>query len=395
MSVMKQRDVYGGSNKPARLSEQGSRSTGENRAGGNRFSKKIVDGLFDGFYPREKSVWIHVTPHQSWDQWAWDRDLRESVHVNKTWYQYRRHYCAPMRRSIICSAGPTRSEPCYGCAIRNAHYRKMDAIEERTGVRPKDEPPIGGQDQFGFSIVVMENILTLPKRNPDGSPKLTQGGKPIYEYVPESLVGNVANAPKSFGKRFHMSLSKTQHEQLLKFDEEMRNYCANCASELSARAVICPDCETAYDLPETVKGEALSEEREKTYHCECGYNGPMQPQISCGGCGNAEEGRLTDFDIRLKREKLGPTSSVLKIPSGGVRKTLSTVSSAEGRASLQALIESPLNLLEIYAPTPVEEQQKILKDLCHGVDPRPNRKNEHGASPDVEGYQDDSSDVPY
>ena len=394
MSVMKQRDAYTGTTaRPDRLSDQAQGQRGERQPGGGRFSKKITDGQFDSIYLRETSIWLHIQPNQSWEQWVWDRDLREPVKVPKTWYQYEKHFHPATKRSMICSSGPSRSEPCFGCAMRRAHYNKMDAVEERTGVRPKGEPPISGQSQYAFSVIVMEDIVTLPKRQPDGSPKLSKAGKPIYDYVPEPWVGGpVQGAAKSFGRRYHLSLSKTHWNQLIEADQTtMRNYCANCATGLVAHAVVCPDCETGYPLSTPESGDSLTELRNKGFDCACGYHGPMVPQLTCSGCGHPEEGRLTDFDIRVKKEVLTKTATNFKII--GVRKPLSSVSSEEVRGRVLRELELPLNLPSIFVPTTLDEQQKILGDACRGVDPRSgNQKTAQGTSADVESYRDEESD---
>lgn len=396
MSVMKQRDAYTGTTaRPDRLSDQASQHQRGERRQGN-VSKRIVDGQFDSIYLRDTSVWLHIQPNQSWEQWVWDRDLREPVKAPKTWYQYEKHFYPANKRSMICSAGPRRADPCFGCAIRRAHYNKMNAIEERTGVRPKGEPPISGQSQFAFSVMVMEEIVKLPKRNADGSPKVSKAGTQIYEYVPEPWVGGpVQGASKMFGRRYHISLSKTHWSQLIEADQSsMRNYCANCATGLVSSAVACPDCETQYALSGPESGDSLTELRNKNFECACGYAGPMVPQLTCSGCGHPEEGRLTDFDIRVKKEVVTKTASNLKIIS--VRKPLSTISSEEVRQRVLKEMELPLNLPSIFVPSTIEEQQRLLGDICKGVDPRPgNHKTEQGTSADVESYHDESDDLTF
>ena len=195
--------------------------------------------------------------------------------------------------------------------------------------------------------------------------------------------------------RFHVSFGKVALLQLLEFDKEMLNYCKNCADAMTADAVICPDCETEYALEGIVSGEDLVEARKQEWKCNsCDYSGPMQPKLTCN-CGTPMEGRLTDFDIRMKRESTGEKSSVLKIV--GVRKPLSTVKDEETRAAVEQMILNPLNLPAIFAPTRLEDQKKILGDLCLGLDPRAPKRDKSEA--DVEEFhhspEEADDDLPF
>lgn len=398
---MKQRtEVYGDLNR-GRLADQGRNLRNNNRGGGGGAQGgRFPDGQFDSFFPGEKAVWMRLC-NQWWEQFVYDHESRQVVKVHKTWFQSTKHYHPRTKRSLICSAGPHRDQPCYADAIRNAHFDRMREFAEQHGHRPADEPPVGVSNQFSFSIVVMEDIYkvkAIDKKT--GRPRLSKAGKEIFNARPGpfvSLEERKTGVKSSFGHRFHMSLGKTHVLQLLQFDEEMLNYCGHCATPMTACNVVCPDCEATYALPGVVGGEDLTEARQTSFNCtQCHYEGPMQPQLECSGCGDPEEGSLNGFEFRIKREKVGEKQSILKIV--GVRMPFSAITDPEVRENAEKMVNNPLDLYTIFAPTPLADQQKVLGALCDGIDPRPrNRKN----SDDAKSYEpDDASDevddeIPY
>jgi hypothetical protein len=390
MTMMKHRSGFdlGGN----RLSDQGKALKNQGERG--RQGGKYPDGVFDRFYPGEKSIWIHISPFQQWEYEAWNPESSAVEKVIKTWFQSKKHYHPRTKRTLICSAGSHIDQPCFPCAIRRAHWKKMNAIEERTGVKPKDEPPVGIGNQYSFSIVIMENVVAVPAMDKKtGEVRKSKAGKIIYNYYPEPVVklGPGDNFQKSFGRRAHLSMGKNALLQLLQFDEEMKNYCAHCATQMTADAVVCPECDTSYALPDIVKGEDLVDVRQRSWDCSaCHYSGWMQPHLSCSGCGSPEEGRLTNFDIRIKRESVGEKQSVLRI--AGVRMPLSTLKTDEQRAEVQQLIENPLNLPAIFSPSSLEDQKKVLGELCIGIDPRSPKRDET-AVPDAAAYGNPDDDA--
>jgi len=387
MSQMKHRAGFGSAG--SRLSDQGRSILQPPQTQQNRSATRFPEGVFDRFNPGEKAVWINISPLQSWTFMAYDPEAGEVVQQNKSWFPYVKHYYARTKQMMNCSAGPNRDQPCYGCAINKAFYQKMDAIEQRTGVRPKDESPMSAQKCFGLAVTIMENIVSMPAVDRNGVARKNKAGEPIYDYIPQPLLGTgPTNHAVSFGRRAHMTLGITHLRQLLVFDEEMRNYCGNCAGAMKASSIVCPDCESTYNLPDAVTGDDLVETRGRDFNCNaCGYRGVMRPTLECK-CGDPREGKLTDFDVRIKREKLGDKQSMLSIK--GIR--LPKLDNPE----IRKMVESPLDLPKIFAPSSLEDQQRRLGEVARGVDPRSHHK---AASADTESYVDSSNsedeDLPY
>lgn len=389
-SLMKQRDAsaFGGS----RLATQGQQiRTSSNGGGGGRYA----EGEFDRIYPREVALWFRIVPSQSWEQDVWDSEQQAVVRVKRTWYQSLKHYFARTKRTVQCSCGPHNDRPCYGHAIRRKHFDTMRAIEERTGIRPKDEAPVSTGNQYSFSVMACETILSLPAIDrKTGQVRRSKKGEIIYNHIPKPWVDPVQitpSTPQTWGRRYHMSFGKTHLLQLLQFDDEMRDYCKNCATQMYATGFYCPDCTTQSDLEEPAAGEDLVQFRKRAYRCICGYEGPMEPILVCDGCGNPEEGKLTDFEIRMKKEKTGENTSILKIVE--VRMPLSRLPAsvtAEDKARIIEQLNNPLDLLKIFRPASLDEQRKIFGDLCKDIDPRPPQAKQES---DTSSYAADDDDA--
>lgn len=389
-SLMKQRDAFalGGS----RLATQGQalRTGGGGGGGGGRFA----EGEFDRLFPRETALWIRLAPHQAWEQDVWDPDQQQVVRVVRTWYQSLKHYFARTKRTVQCSCGPHNDKPCYGHAIRRRHWDSMRAIEERTGIRPKDEAPVSASNQYSFSVMACEWIVSLPAIDrKTGAVRRSKKGDIIYNHIPRPWVDPIQltdGTTQTWGRRYHMSFGKTQLLQLLQFDDEMRDYCKNCAAQMYALSFYCPDCTTESPFEEPQMGEDLVQFRKRTYRCVCGYEGCMEPTLTCDVCGNPEEGKLTDFEIRIKKEKTGENTSVLKIV--GVRKPWALIPNSvsdEDKVRVREQLENPLDLLKIFRPATLDEQRKIFGDLCKDLDPRPPQKKDES---DTTSYAGDASD---
>lgn len=393
-SVMKQRDTYalGGNLQRDRLSVQG-----KSIKDGHQ-QKRFADGQFDRIYPRDKAIWLRINPQQAWQYETWDKEQQAVVTVIKMFLQTCKHYFARTKQTVVCSSGSHLDKPCYGHAIRREHFKKMKGIEERTGIKPKEESAVGVANQYSFAVVVCEEMIALPAIDKKtGLVRKSKQGNIILNHFPRPWVDPIQIAketPRTFGRRMHLSIGKSHLMQFLQFDEEMKDYCAHCATGMQTAEIICPDCETRSELPDVVQfGEDMQQLRAQVFRCgACPYEGVMVPDLVCDGCGNPEEGRLTDFEFRLKSEKTGDKQSILKIV--GVRKPLSTVKDAETRAKVQDMFDNPLDLLHIFRPTPIDDQRRIFGDLAANVDPRPPTK-EDVEKADAEGYatqEDETAD---
>jgi hypothetical protein len=389
---------------PRRMGDQGrARVDSGKRAGGDR---KFPDGQYDYFYPGEVPTWINISAFASFIQEIYDRKEKEVIEVETTWFESQKHYIPrnknryeqgkKVQSDFICSSGPYKKEACWGCAVRTNHYAKLDAIEAEKGIRPNDEAPVSRMSQFSLAITVMEKIYAVPSKNKDGTVKKAKtSGKIIYNYIPAPKVFARGEATEDemnsynsvFGHRMHWTLGQRDLTFLIEADDKLRNNCGNCADQLFATSMICPGCETQVSLPAAVTGADLQMERQKIRSCAaCGERAPFMPAVQCGGCGVAVEGRLTNFDLRITRKKVGNEyiTEIVSIRIPGHKDP-------EINSRIKELIAAPLDLASIFAPTPLDRQKYLLgQELTKGVKPTDAIKRADGDADetDTESYAD-------
>jgi len=350
----------------------------------NNEKRTIPEGQFDRFFPNEVPLWINLSPCSGYEQEVYDRAEKAVIKVETTWFESQKHYVARnkgrvdkynkrLETEFICSCGAYQEAPCYGCAIRKNHYDAMDTIQAEKGIRPDKEAPISRMSQFSFAITVAEKILAIPLRDAKGDIRKMKGtNNTIYRYVPYPVASQtmtdseMAVFTSAYGHKMHWTLGPQDLSVLVEADDKMRNSCGNCADPLFSAAMVCPGCENVTALPEMVSGVDLTQARNKIRNCEhCHERGPFVPVMQCGGCGVAVEGRLTSFDIRITRKKVGDKylTDILAIRIPGSKN-------AEDNARFKHLTENPLHLEDIFAPTPLERQKYICgTDLTHGIRP--------------------------
>ncbi len=326
---------------------------------------RFPDGKYESWWPTEIAIWINISPFQLFEQEVYDRDEKEVIDVVTTWWEYNSHWIPSKRRKFVCSTGAHRTEPCYGCARRQQHWDRLDAIEEEKGYRPDDKPDVGRSTNFALGITIMEKIYSIPKRDDRGKIRKTKNNKIIYSHLAAPLVDDDVlesgvDFPQKFGHRAHWSLGVEHRDQLLEEDEKLLGFCGNCAGEMLATGRICPDCETSVEFDSPIRGEDLIQARNKRFHCRaCQYKGNWVIQYACPDCGNPKEGGLTKFDIRVKKVRSGE-KSVIKIVEIRVPTQDEEV---------QKLIQNPLKVDEIFAPDDLKFQKLLLGDKVQGLDP--------------------------
>jgi hypothetical protein len=393
-----------------RLGDQGRRRMEQNkRAGGGG---KFAEGQFDRFFPGETPIWINISPYAQYEQEIWDRKDKQVVTTVTTWYETMKHYVARNKgrtdrhgkrldTEFICSCGPHRKLPCWGCAIRTNHFQMLDAIEAEKGIRPDKEAPISRMSQFSLAITVMEKIYAIPLRNKDGTiRKAKSNGQIIYRYMPAPIAearddvddSELAGFKYHFGHRMHWTMGPQELNILIDADDKMKNRCANCAGELVASKMVCTSCSTVMDLGRMVSDVDLTTARNKVRTCTaCGDKAPFMPQIECADCGDAAEGRLTSFDLRITRKKINDkyiTEIVaIRVPGAPGNK--------DDHERAMKLIAEPLDLSKIFAPTPLDRQKYICgEDLTKGLKPDLAVVKDDDSTDDstsTESYADDDS----
>lgn len=374
---------------PRSLSQQGQRAM----AASSRGSFKIIEGQYANWYPnREVALWFAICPDQAW---TFDLYNRESGEVERLedqyYYAYVNHRVAVNKRNFVCSAGAHKDKPCWGCGIRNHFYEEKRRFTEERGYEPKGEAPISAMLQYAFAGVLLEPVAKVPVLDNKGKVRRNKKGEEILRDTaiqtlePKEREGYLRRKETSFGLRVHYSTGKGHFNTLLGFDDELRNKCASCAKDLYAMYMGCPQCgDTIQQLDiegNFLQGQTLREYRDVEYECSCGYSGTFVPLIECE-CGDPVEGRLLDFAVKLISEKISDTQTNLKI--AGIR-TLKHFT--EKYPHVQEMLDNPLKLDEIFAPTRLESQTYLIPEGMRGdgISPAP-RPPKQNAQPLFEEY---------
>ena len=146
----------------------------------------------------------------------------------------------------------------------------------------------------------------------------------------------------------------------------------------------CPECggeqTVEDDEGNPLQGQALREARDADLECECGYFGNLLPLVQCT-CDNPVEGKLIDFAIRLISEKVGDKQTNLKFTEVRPIKTF-----IEKYPQVQEMLDSPLKLDEIFAPTSLQQQQYMVPEHLRGDGISPAPKPKKDAEPAAEPY---------
>lgn len=382
--------------RPASTRSFGDQSrTAVNKSKRERFT--FVDGQYANFYPREdKSLWVAICPDQTWDYEIYDRETEEVVMQREQYhFHYVKHYIPRSKQNFTCSAGARRDKPCYGCAVRNRFYDRKRADDERKGVKTKGEAPISAMSQFATAVVLLEQIAKVPALDNNKKQRMTKDNKPIMRDVPLALMDlkEREKAKKSgdlsFGLRQHWSLGTSNLQELLNFDEELKNNCANCAASLKCVDFACPECcdtvRVANDEDNPLMEQDLTEMRQELFDCACGYKGPFVPVLICD-CGEPEQGCLTAFAFRIKTVTTSENKKKLEIVG---LKPLSKVIAEH--PAVEEMLSKPLELDKIFSPTPLTVQTKrIPEELTENLSPAPRSKKKGSSSEDdapAESYE--------
>ena len=365
---------------------------------GGRFQQ--VEGQYSDFYPKEKALWFALCPGQKWSFDIYDREAGEVVRMeDEFFFGYVNHRVQRVKRNFVCSAGAHKDKPCWGCAIRNQFYDKKRERREETGVDEKGEAPIGAMTQYAFAGVVLEHHLKLPVTDKNGNVRKNKSQQIIMRDVPTPLIEDKelvkkkkAAGESTFGLAVHWSCGITHFNSLISLDEELKGKCATCGEDLFAQYFECPECKETHELltddGDIYTGETLRELRGLKYRCTCSNEVFLTPLVECT-CGEPVEGKLVDFAIRIKSEKVGEKQSVLKLVEC---KPLAFFIDKHER--LKKMLDEPLQLDKIFAPAGMSLQTTIIPEDMRGdgLSPAPRAKKDAKPAAGPYPLNDDSDE---
>lgn len=335
----------------------------------NKGGTSFVEGFFDRLVLDSNPLWVRIHPQQ-YTYNVYNKESKQIEQTTTLFYEFIQHYMAANRRMWVCSSGPGRDLPCYGCAIRNKFYDTQRATEESTGVKERGVfPPVSSSSRFSLSLTVLEDFFALPLLNDDGTVRKTKKGDPIINWTPgpqldlktRKAVAANKEIQKSLGRNLHWSIGPEHLSVLADIEEELRCMDVRTGTPLVLTRATCAACGgEPFDGYYGVTGADLAVARQEFPVCPaCGEEGTIVPEYENDGV----EGSLLTFDLQLKVIKPSDTSSVLQLSGFRCQKDFS------GNEALMALLAKPLDIMKIQAPTSVDSQAKLLGPIANTYNP--------------------------
>ena len=285
------------------------------------------------------------------------------------YFPYRYHYDARHKRFINCSGGlyyksKTKSEPCHACR------------EFWDGMVPDPENP--GRKKVGYinmvegasaiTVVHFGKYHKVPSVK-NGKVSYKDDGTPWYEWARcQGKMCRLCNDPQTESKdaqRMYWSYMPSIQALLFDLDREINQFCPGCGGlqTIESLAWVCTACgQVAIDPTTTVLDEATIQQlTEDLFKCPaCQQSVLLAEQVKCKDCGTDRRANIFDVNLKIKIVKTKPTDK-----KGTIR--ISYDPPAAVPKEFEGLMR-PLKLNEILAPTPLEEQAKILQ---LELEPRP------------------------
>ncbi len=347
------------------------------KAASTRAQFKRPDGLFDRLKLGEKPIWLRISPEQLYTQEIYDRQEKKVVEVTNPWFEHVTHFVPSRERSMICSAGAHRDQPCRGCSIRTDFYNRIRAQEQATQVKDEKKrksPPVQAATRYGMAVTVIEKIFSLPQMGKGGKPKTNRDGQTIMTNVPAPLSGLPLLKQKemegTFGYNFHWGFGTQHLAQLADIDQSLWNICGNCANDLMATEFHCVECQAVvYSDENGVVGSDLRAVRENGMKCgNCGFEGFTQPLISCTGCTDAKEGSLLSFDLQIRLVPVDEKNTDIKMEKYRVPDYVGMFDGPTAER-ITELVYCPLDIPAICAPDSVDRQAFALPEELKAISP--------------------------
>jgi hypothetical protein len=340
----------------------------------------MVKGRFERVAITDRALWLRFNPRtesQFYRTQQWDADTQAVKDLITRWFPFDSHYPVG-RQPMQCSCGVMRDLACWPCAYTDHAWERARAEAKKLGVEVdraavKKSLGIDSSQRFAFDVTVMENMYAEPLLDKKtGAPRTSKRGEPILNYVPQSRMPKnyeqLGKSPMGFGRAMHTAFSYSQLTQILDLnDYYCGRHCANCASEMTLRALHVPDDEEAIiELQEPLVGDDAAEAMKDETWTIGSYTGQLVPVFSCT-CGKPAQGSLESFDVRLKAKAASGESKAKVLEITKLRLPKTNNPDGTPNEEVLAMIANGLELNKIYAPTPLSDQANILGDKIKGI----------------------------
>lgn len=269
------------------------------------------------------------------------------------------HYDGRTERSCTCSGGPLNEfkglrDPCHGCDL---FYQKADGGKKRMSKR----------SMYAFSFLHYAPYHKVDSIDSNGQIRINQNtNEPYVDWVP--CIGRTCpdcpRAKETVNGRVRPWVMGDAHFTTLvdSFGMNVGQSCANCCNQGSifTQAWVCsnPQCRDAIiEIAKTqMSDEDILKVTRKPMLCpRCQQMVLPQEAYGCQGCQNARRATIFDVDICVQR--------VDASRYGGNQTALVITQFTQPRAIDQqyASIAKPLPLNNMFAPTPLEVQERLFK----------------------------------
>jgi hypothetical protein len=325
-------------------------STGRGRPA---FLTQFKPALDDGYTDDIRVLYGHYTNRLA------DDAGNVAEHV-LPYFVYVQHYHAGLKKFLQCSAGPLghlkgKSEPCPSCDL----FWQQRA-EGRDG-------PMTRRTVYVFTVLQYGLFAELPQVDRDGRQRInTTTGKPYLEWrlVRPHEKGSVPpNTKTRDGSVLHWTLGQNHLTALEVADRQIGKSCAACGGKdtLSTLHWQCSQCDAPLIDPENTNLTPKQIE-DITSHPEgatcnlCDYTGPLKEIVLCSrGCAHPVRADMFGVDLTVNSTK----------EANGKGTVLHVLSTSAPRPIDKRYEEfaKPMDLPTMFAPTPVEEQERILSGV--------------------------------
>lgn len=275
------------------------------------------------------------------------------------------HFDGANKKSAVCSAGVwtndrNKREPCHGCDIYWATIRRN--TEGRT-----ESSRMSRQNKFGFSVVDYGAYHKVEQTdfNTGEIRKNSNTGEPYYNWAKcqgENCDACRAQKETKYGHRAHFPVNWTELQVLLDADAKIGKSCTTCqqANCIRSLAWACPSCgEVAIDTASTsFKKDEIRKLTDNEYTCKsCRTPVLLDEVYECSVCiaQGMQSVRASLFDVDLQ----------MCLVQAGEKKILQINGWTQPYPfTLNPIIQQspdlaePLDLLKIFAPTPLSIQEE-------------------------------------
>ena len=282
------------------------------------------------------------------------------------------HFLKSANKSIICSAGPwanfrERRDPCEGCDIY------WDTAERNTTTGRFDSNVISRQEKYAFSIFdygTYHKVEALDRET--GRVRIDQRTKQPYMNLHKcdgpGCQNCQARKEKQQGRATHWVVSYTAYQVLLHSNKLIGNACKTCGTEnaFDTLGFLCPACES---MEVDLRSSQLTMEEYKKFMDEpakcsqCGMESMFTELADCRTCSPAgrigKRSEIFDVDLRVSIAPTASGSKVLQVSGWTVRDIDPRFADAA----------KPVDLVERFKPTPLEDQRKLFGRQAAGRQP--------------------------